>query len=61
MVLAALPKGVPTSLVIAGVADLGLIVYLVIPGLMRFSEGVWGPLLLVIAATSAAMASRRST
>lgn len=52
------PKGVPTSLLIAGAADIGLIGYLLIPGFMRLSEGVWGPLLLAIAASGAALARR---
>lgn len=54
------PRGVPTSLLIAGAADFGLIVYLLIPGLMKFTEGLWGPLLLAIAAAGASLAHRRA-
>lgn len=52
------PRGVPTSLFIAAAADIGLIVYLLIPGLMNVYEGVWGPLLLAIAVAGAAVARR---
>jgi hypothetical protein len=49
---------VPTSLFIAAAADVGLIVYLLMPGLMPLSEGLWGPLLLAVAVVGAFVARR---
>lgn len=43
------PRGLSTSMAIVVVADLGLVVFLLGPGLMRVSDGIWGPLLLVVA------------
>lgn len=37
------------NLVIVGIADLGLIIYLLIPGYMHLSDGIWGPLLWLLA------------
>ncbi len=54
------PRGVPTSLLIATVADLGLIAYLLVPGWMKLTDGVWGPPLLALAAAGAALARRNS-
>ena len=47
------PRGFSTSLAIVVVADLGLFVFLLGPGLMRVSDGIWGPLLLVVALATA--------
>lgn len=37
------------NLAIVAVADVGLIVFLLLPGLMTVSDGIWGPLLYVLA------------
>ena len=50
------PKGVPTALIIATAADVGLAVYLLGSGHMRFTDGLWGPVLLAAAAGAAALA-----
>ena len=55
------PRGVPSSLLIAGAADIGLLVYLLGPGYMKLSDGIWGPLLLAIALLTGALARRAST
>ncbi len=54
------PRGVPTSLLIATAADVGLVAYLLIPGSMKLTDGVWGPLLLVLAVAGAALARRQA-
>lgn len=54
------PRGVQSSLLIAGAADIGLLVYLLGPGYMKLSDGIWGPLLLAIALVTGALARRAS-
>ncbi len=51
------PRGVPTGVAIATAADIGLIFYLLGPGHMKITDGLWGPLLLVLAALGWALSS----
>jgi len=44
------PRGVTTSLALIVAADGGLLIFLLLPGYMTLSDGLWGPLLLVGAA-----------
>lgn len=53
------PRGVTTSLIIATAADIGLIAYLLGPGHMKLTDGLWGPLLLGLAVL-AGIISRRT-
>jgi hypothetical protein len=50
------PTGIPTALAIAGVADLGLVVYLLAPGHMAIADGTPGPVLLGVALIASAIA-----
>lgn len=52
------PLGVPTALAIAAVADLGLMVYLLVPGHMATADGAPGPILLAVALVAAVFARR---
>ena len=54
------PRGVPTSMLLAGAADVGLIVYLLGPGHMKIGDGIWGPLLLAIALLTGTLTRRAS-
>ena len=40
------------ALVVMAAADVGLVLFLLGPGHMRWSDGVWGPLLLVLGASA---------
>jgi hypothetical protein len=47
----------PFSLV--AIADLGLLLFLLVPGEMSWADGIWGPLLFVPAAVATAIGRRR--
>lgn len=51
-------RSVRDGLVVMAAADAGLLLFLLGPAHLRLAEGIWGPLLLVVAAT-AYMWSRR--
>ena len=48
-----------TALVIETVLDLGLVIFLIVPGHMRLADGIWGPLLLVVGVAGATRAGWR--
>jgi len=50
------PTGVGMAMVIMAVLDAGLLAFLLVPGHMRMGDGIWGPLLLMVAAVSARQA-----
>ena len=52
------PEGVAIGLVVAGVADAGLIIFLLAPGHMPLAEGLWGPALLAVALVAVMVPSR---
>lgn len=53
------PTGVGPALLLVTVLDLGLVAFLVAPGHTPWAEGLWGPLLLVVAGGSAVQAGWR--
>ncbi len=53
------PRGVTATLLIVAALDFGLIVFLVLPGYMKVSDALWGPLLFAIAAPAAWLAGWR--
>ncbi len=53
------PTGVGPALLLVTVLDLGLVAFLVAPGHTPSSDGIWGPLLLVVALGSAVLAGWR--
>lgn len=50
------PRGVASVLLIMAVLDAGLVIFLLAPGYLRWSDGVWGLLLLGVAVVSTALA-----
>jgi hypothetical protein len=51
-------RSVRDGLLVMAAADLGLVLFLLGPGRMSAVEGVWGPLLLVIATTGSVVSGR---
>jgi hypothetical protein len=55
------PRGIGTALVLMAVLDAGLAIFLIAPGYLKLSDGLWGPALLVVAAVAALLGSIRSS
>jgi hypothetical protein len=51
-------RSVRDGLFVMAAADVGLVLFLVGPGRMSAAEGVWGPLLLLVAATAFVLSRR---